>query len=167
MKVTLFYRDGGNYKYTADFEISDVYKGRLKKGEEIMYTEIGISEAEFHEQIGSAYDPEIDHTFVTIEEIHVSAEPEPATKSVPDIEQDDDDNSDMLNQGIRLNRTLLGNLIQNYIKENNTTITALAEASGVSREQIGWLITGRRDPRMNTLLRVLVAMRYILTAEVE
>jgi transcriptional regulator with XRE-family HTH domain len=66
-----------------------------------------------------------------------------------------------------MNRALLGGLIKNYLMENKLTVTTLAEASGVSREQIGWLMTGRRDPRLNTLLKVLVAMKFTLLAEVE
>lgn len=73
----------------------------------------------------------------------------------------------ILKQGVGINRALLGTLINNYLKENEVTITKLANASGVSREQIGWLITGRRDPRLETLLRVLVAMKYTLTIEAE
>jgi DNA-binding phage protein len=73
----------------------------------------------------------------------------------------------ILKQGVAMNRALLGNLIKSYIKDNDLTITALAVASGVSREQIGWLITGNRDPRLNTLLRVLVAMKNTLLIEVE
>jgi DNA-binding phage protein len=73
----------------------------------------------------------------------------------------------ILKQGVAMNRALLGSLIKNYLKDNDLTITALALASGVSREQIGWLITGNRDPRLNTLLRVLVAMKNTLLIEVE
>jgi transcriptional regulator with XRE-family HTH domain len=77
------------------------------------------------------------------------------------------DNEDLIIEGTKINRVLIGTLISNYLKDNGFTITKLANAAGVSREQIGWLITGKRDPRINTLLRVLYAMKHTLLFEKE
>jgi transcriptional regulator with XRE-family HTH domain len=73
----------------------------------------------------------------------------------------------ILKQGVGMNRALIGGLIKKYLKDNQITITTLADAAGVSREQVGWLMTGNRDPRLNTLLKVLVAMKFTLLIEVE
>jgi len=77
------------------------------------------------------------------------------------------DNKSLIEEGVKINRIILGTYIRNYLKDNKFTVTKLAEASGVSREQIGWLITGKRDPRLSTLLRVLVVMGHNIALEKE
>lgn len=84
--VSMFYRDGSNYKFDVDFELTNeafetaagTYLNpgdplrRLLDREEatIDYTVFGITESEFHEKIGYPHNSD-DHPFVTITEIKI------------------------------------------------------------------------------------------------
>ena len=68
---------------------------------------------------------------------------------------------------VQMSRLAIGHVISEYLRENNVTITTLAEAAGISREQVGWLMTGKRDPRISTILKVMAAMGYGLMFERE
>lgn len=82
-RVTLFYRDGANYKSTATFIVGNklletaeqVHMGRSIISEQfddpfIRYdVDLGISREEFHAAIGWPYTDEHDHNFVSIEKI--------------------------------------------------------------------------------------------------
>lgn len=64
--VKLFYRDGNNYKFSPTFEVEDELIEPFKTGEEVEYTDLGITREEFHEEIGYNYDPTTDHSIVEI-----------------------------------------------------------------------------------------------------
>jgi hypothetical protein len=68
-KVAFLYRDGANYKYPFTAEVKT--KTQLNVGDEIDYkVDLGISQSTFHSKVVKENpDEEIDHTFLTVEEI--------------------------------------------------------------------------------------------------
>lgn len=78
--LTLFYRDGANYKFDVEFDVTDEQlsiaaknngKPSIEVGDEVTYDDdLGISQEDFHEQIGYDYDNEWDHNFVTVTSIN-------------------------------------------------------------------------------------------------
>ncbi len=83
--ITFEYRDGGNYKWYPTIKISDEKikmleekYGTLEQGTEILYdSDLDISQEDFHIQRGYAYDDDIDHNILAIEEILSEGKNEP------------------------------------------------------------------------------------------
>lgn len=78
--VTLFYRDGANYKYTETVLIptDKLEAAKLKLGKafydqddaQIQYDyDLGISRELFHDIMGTAYNDSFDHNYVIIQQI--------------------------------------------------------------------------------------------------
>jgi len=80
--VTLFYRDGANYKFTEVFKIPTARLESLRHNrnrKEAFYEQedaliaydydLGISREDFHDTLGTSYNDSYDHNFVIIQEI--------------------------------------------------------------------------------------------------
>jgi hypothetical protein len=69
-KVTLFYRDGANYKFTVSFNLPAHVIDKFVVGDEVEYdNDLEISQQQFHDAIGSDFNHCYDHNYVTIETI--------------------------------------------------------------------------------------------------
>lgn len=82
-RVTLFYRDGANYKATVDFIVDDtlIEAARETYGEDFIQDEeqhdanveyeddLGIDQDAFHDAIGWAYNIKYDHHFVIVQKV--------------------------------------------------------------------------------------------------
>lgn len=51
-------------------------------------------------------------------------------------------------------RKFAGLYIKHAMKELNLNITKVAELSGCSREQVGWVLYGKRQPTFSTVLKI-------------
>lgn len=81
IKITLFYRDASNYKFSPEFKITlseekvEELKKRINEDNPEPDTEydreLGITMEEFHKAIGHPYFSRVDHNFVSIESIEI------------------------------------------------------------------------------------------------
>lgn len=176
LTAELLYRDGGNFKFRCRYNVPTEYIEAFKSAKEsddaVMAVELGITQSQLVNMFDiEDYDPETDDTFIEVEELFEEPDaPESQPENAPennDSTEHEEPETDDIETDVQINRILIGNLIQDYLKENKITVTTIAEAAGVSREQVGWLITGKRDPRLSTLLKVLAAMKFSLLIEKE